>query len=317
LLPKLRKVSAEKRTEFELLVVTHIDSDHIAGTLELMEGRNIDFHAREVWFNGYRHLPDEAPDTLGPVQGERLTDAILKRRLPWNAAFGKAAVVAPATDKPPEIELEDGLTLTVLSPTSEDLARLKPIWEEEVTKAGLDPERPLGEPTPTDEGFTLLGGGPPDIEELAHQPFVEDTAPANASSIALFLEYQGRRLLLSGDAHPSVLKSALERVSPGRKLKLDACKLPHHGSKANVSPELLQALDCKTYLFSTNGAYFQHPDQEAVARVIRWGGPDVELVFNYRTKYNSMWENRQLLRGHGYGVRFPDPATEGMLCQWD
>src|SRR5262245_38687628 len=55
---KLRALGAQT-PPFELLVVTHIDADHIAGTLDLLEDRDMPFKASDVWFNGYRHLPDE------------------------------------------------------------------------------------------------------------------------------------------------------------------------------------------------------------------------------------------------------------------
>jgi glyoxylase-like metal-dependent hydrolase (beta-lactamase superfamily II) len=66
----LKAKLAEHRREIELVVVTHVDGDHITGILDLVTDETIDFRAKDIWFNGYRHLPDEAPTTLGPVQGE-------------------------------------------------------------------------------------------------------------------------------------------------------------------------------------------------------------------------------------------------------
>src|SRR4030095_9491426 len=111
----------EKDRRFELLMVTHIDADHIAGVLELLEDKEAGFQANDVWFNGYRHLPDENPDTLGPVQGEKLTDLLAKPGVSWNGAFGKGAVVVPAEGALPTVELEGGLSLTLLSPTASKL----------------------------------------------------------------------------------------------------------------------------------------------------------------------------------------------------
>jgi beta-lactamase superfamily II metal-dependent hydrolase len=312
--PKLRALPEDQR-ELELFVVTHIDADHIGGSLELLADEETRFRAKDVWFNGYRHLPHEAPDTLGPIQGERLTDLLVKPERRWNCAFDKAAVVVPPNGGLPRIELDGGLVLTLLSPTPDRLANLKDKWEEEVLKAGLDPNRPRPEEVESPEGFQLLGG-PPDVDELVRMPFSEDTAAANGSSIAMLAEYEGRRLLLAGDAHPSILKAGLDRFSPGGKIALDACKLSHHGSKSNVSPGLLRALDCKVYLFSTNGAYFKHPDREAVARVIKLGGPQPELTFNYRTDTNAIWDSKPLRDAHGYTVSFPTAQEAGATLQW-
>ena len=63
---------------FDLLVVTHVDCDHIGGVLTcLAEADPIPgFTIRDVWFNGYPHLMGGRVRTrlepMGPAQGERL-----------------------------------------------------------------------------------------------------------------------------------------------------------------------------------------------------------------------------------------------------
>lgn len=302
----------EKERRFELLVVTHIDADHITGILELLEDSETRFQAKDIWFNGYRHLPDEKPETLGPVQGETLTDLLVKR--PWNSEFKGAAVVVQADGNLPRLELEGGLVLTLLSPTPGKLADLKPEWEKEVRKAGLDPNQPRPGEVASPEGFELLGS--PDVEALAAEAFAEDTAKPNGSSIAMLAEFGGRRLLLTGDAHPGIMTAAIKRLAGGGRLAVDACKLPHHGSKSNVNRQFLQALDCKQWLFSTNGAHFRHPDRQSVARVIRWGGTQPELTFNYRTRYNDMWDGKPLREQYGYKVAYPASDAEGIVLEW-
>ena len=306
---KLRNLP-EKERRFELLMVTHIDADHIAGVLDLLEDQETGFQANDIWFNGYRHLPDEHPDTLGPVQGEKLTNLLVQPGMTWNGAFGKNAVVVPPDGSLPRMALDGGLVLTLLSPTPGKLAALKPSWLKEVHKAGLDPNAKRPEDVESAEGFELLVA--PNVDALAAETFSEDSAEANGSSIAVLAEFEGRRMLLTGDAHPSVLTAAIKRLGPG-KLAIDVCKLPHHGSKANVSRALLQALDCTRYLFSTNGAHFKHPDRQAVARVIKWGGAQSEITFNYRTKYNDMWESKLLREKHGYTTVFPASDKEGVM----
>lgn len=312
---KLEKLGDKERI-FELLVVTHIDGDHITGILDLLKDNEIGFRAKDVWFNGYRHLPDEEISTLGPVQGEMLTDYLVRPGIRWNAAFDKGAVVVPNSGQLPRRELEGNVYLTVLSPTLEDLARLKPKWEDEVVKAGLDPNAKRPEEVETAPEVELLDASLPDVDELCAIPFSEDNSEANGTSIALLLEFEGHRLLLAGDAHPSVVRDSVHRLQKG-KLHIAACKLPHHGSKANVAPGLLQSLDCKTYVFSTNGAYFKHPDREAVARVIKCGATNPELVFNYRSKFNSIWDNKALQEEYGYSACFPKAGSEGSVLTFE
>jgi hypothetical protein len=217
----------------------------------------------------------------------------------------------------PRKRFDGNLTLTLLSPTLGALAELKPKWEEEVMKAGLDPNTLRPEDMESGEGIQLLDGSLPDIEELSSLPFSEDGSEANASSIAMLLEFEGHRVLLAGDALPNTLASSLDRIRGGKKVSLAACKLPHHGSKANISRRLLETLDCNTYLFSTNGAYFKHPDQEAVARVVKWGGANLELVFNYRSKFNMVWANSNLMEEFKYTASFPRSGAEGTILRFD
>ena len=94
--------------------------------------------------------------------------------------------------------------------TSEN-ADLKPAWDKEVRKAGLDPSQPRPGEVESPEGFELLGA--PDVQALAAEPFSEDTAEANGSSIALLAEFEGHRLLLTGDAHPGVLTASVKRLA--------------------------------------------------------------------------------------------------------
>lgn len=316
--PKLLALPEAQR-HFELLIITHIDADHIKGVLELLQDADIGFQAKDIWFNGYRHLPDEAPDTMGAVQGEKLTALLVKPGVPWNATFKQRAVVVPADGPLPRVALPGGLVLTLLSPTAAKLAELKPKWEDAVRKAGLDPTVEIPQEVVTPEGFELLGI--PDVDALAGQPFVEDAAEANGSSVAVLAEFEGHSLLLTGDAHPGVLAAAIKRIEPGRldahgKLPVDAFKLPHHASKANVSRELLGALACRQYLVLTNGAHFGHPDLQAVARVIKWGGAQATLMFNYRTRFNDAWDSALLRQRHAYTATYPATESEGIALEW-
>jgi hypothetical protein len=289
---------------FELLVITHVDADHITGVLELIDSAS-DLKASfgDVWFNGYRHLPGSELEEFGPVQGEKLTTMLIEQQLPWNKAFEQKAV----TNLMPTVMLPGGMRLTLISPTAEELKKLKPVWAEECKKAGIDPAHP--EPIPHEVPPGLEGMGPIDVETLATRPFKSDGSETNGSSIALLTEFDGQTALLAGDAHPDVLLKGVSSVCETRavgKMKLDAFKLSHHGSKANINRELLEKVECKRYLFSTNGAKFRHPDREAVARVIKFGGKAPELIFNYRTEFNEVWRDVNLMEQYRYRVSYPN-----------
>jgi glyoxylase-like metal-dependent hydrolase (beta-lactamase superfamily II) len=82
--------------QLELLVVTHIDSDHIAGVLKLLHVDNPPV-PNDIWFNGYKHLfPKKSLVEMGAKQGEALTSLIKARGYPWNRSFKGKAVVRGA-----------------------------------------------------------------------------------------------------------------------------------------------------------------------------------------------------------------------------
>ena len=325
---QLIKDSAKDKIQFELFVITHVDADHIGGALELLRsfdrfGKKIEFG--DVWFNGWRHISD----TLGDMQGELVTDHLVKRKLPWNKAFGNAAVVVPPNGELPFHPLPGGLVLTVLSPTRTQLDALKERWYQTIT----DAKKTLGHVEDKEKYFEaprdLLGGAAPNVDDLLKEPFRPDRTVANGSSIALLAEYQDgkneKRCLLTGDAHVGVLMNSLRtlmkderRVKDGR-LVIDALKLSHHGSKKNVSKELLDLLQCSKFLFSTNGQQFKHPDPEAVARVVKYGrrddGPNPKLFFNYKSTFNKIWNEPGLPELHDYEVEYPPEGTEGLTVK--
>jgi metallo-beta-lactamase superfamily protein len=310
---RIESLPADER-RFELLVVTHVDSDHVAGVLELVRDDALGATYGDIWFNAWRHLPATLED-LGPVEGELLTQAILQRELAWNEAFDRAAVVVPDEGELPRAQLAGGLEITVLGPGLEQLAELRPRWLEAVVAAGLDPEVPIVEPAePPPPGLETLGTTP-DVAALAASPFKQDTAEANGSSIVLLLEHEGTSALLTGDAFPSVVLDGVTRLLAERdaeRLALDAFKVPHHGSRANLSPALLRALDCSRHLFSSNGTNTKHPHPEAVARTIDASGAGSTLHFNYSTRFNEAWADDELEEQHDYEALYPDEGASGL-----
>lgn len=292
------RLAADAALRLELFILTHIDGDHISGSIQLFAGDELSAtRVSDVWFNGWQHLASvpeapEADDSLGAKQGEFFSAVLAKKQIAWNAAFSGAAVVVPGDGPLPTCTLPGGMKLTLLSPDAAGLRALRARWKAELAKAKIRPgdldaamkllldDRAFD----TDE----LGGF--DVDKLAAAKFHEDDSETNGSSIAALAEYDGHRMLLTGDAPPSVVAAALRRhgVTDDSPLALDVLKLSHHGSKNNTSPELLALLDYRHVLVSTNGDRFHHPDAEALARVVH-GRNTVLLHFNYETAYTRPW----------------------------
>nr|NLI50659.1 hypothetical protein [Propionibacterium sp.] len=295
--------------DLELMVVTHIDNDHIQGALAMLEKRLVEPAIGDVWFNGFRHLPESPLESMGPVEGERLTSLIVDRGLPWNAhrTFNGHAVAVTDPTHPPVAVLPGGLSCTVLSPGPAQLQALRPKWLPAVQEANLDPAALLPEEELPPPG-RLERMGAPDLDALAAQKTPVDTTEANGSSIALLAAWAGRRALLAGDAHPDVLLAALDAwLGPDATLDVDLFKLPHHGSKANVTNALIARVRARCYVFSSSGeGRSQHPNDQAVARVIVNSTGERTLAFNYRNPRTQVWDDATLKDERGYATCYPD-----------
>ena len=312
LVEKVKALPAGSRT-LELLVVTHVDADHIAGVLKFLETPQLGLTVREIWFNAYKHLLEKKDETFGPAQGETLSADIVAGKVPWNTKFKGRAVKVPDKGPLPVKKLDGGLQLVVLGPTNEKLRILKPVWIEACKEAGIKPGKPKKRPRPPG----LEPFGPINVDTLADVKFKEDGTEANGSSIILLLRYDGMSILLAADGHPTVMEAGLERLSGNKRLKLDAYKVAHHGSKNNMTRSLLERLDCSRYLLSSNGAIYRHPDREAVARILKFGksgNRPTQLVFNFKTKFTSVWDSAALKQKWNYATTFPASGKSGLVA---
>jgi hypothetical protein len=267
----------------ELLVITHIDSDHIAGVIELLEKNPPWLSFGDIWFNGDAQLSQ----LLGTDEGDRLSE--LLRGKPWNCAFGGMAVgVADDETLPlPTYDFIGGLKVTILGPTRERLSALADVWASLV-----DYIEGATEESAAFARADILGREDPWPPEPVTPSSDLDASIPNGSSIALLLEQGSRTLLLSGDAFATDLERAVARLRAERRLSrlsIGGFKLPHHGSQGNVTRALLEQLSCEHYLFSTNGGRYHHPDHPAIMRVLAYSKLRPSLHFNYATPKTLLW----------------------------
>jgi beta-lactamase superfamily II metal-dependent hydrolase len=291
---------------FELAIVTHIDADHIDGSLILLQDHDLGLSIDDVWFNGWPQVSAaegaaEAPSgdgERGALQGEFLTQLLADR--PWNTIAGGHAVTRDL-DRP--IALPGGAQLTVLSPTPVELDLLRREWRATVSKAGFGPGegaaiaarlQQRGRYDPPEEPLVAERGEPGE-RGPAPSKLGSDRAVANGSSIAVLLEVEGKRLLLGGDAHSRVMVDALSGLADRfgtSTVNVDVFKLAHHGSAGNITRELLDLLCCDRFVVSTNGDHFRHPDAEAIELL---GRPDAAtrptVYFNYLSKTTHRWSD--------------------------
>lgn len=290
---------------FELIVLSHVDADHIEGLVRLFAESPLPFTVDEVWFNGWRQM-NQAHGLLGALQGEFLSALLVERASgAWNA--NSPPWLVPSSGTLPTRTLDGGMKLTFLSPNPAKLDKMAKAWKHAIQKEGFSPGdlkaawKALAKRKKFLPKKGLLGTTP-NLDALLKKQFLRDDATPNGSSIALLAEYEGKSILLLADAHPDLVASSIQRLCQERgtdRLRLDAVKVAHHGSKHNTSVALLKLLESPRYLVSTNGDQFRHPDKECIARVLKFGKPR-QLYFNYESKHTKPWLTPAAQKRYGY-----------------
>lgn len=294
------------RRHIDLFVVTHIDHDHIGRVAQLLDDRELNLHFGDIWFN--------APPrrrTRGVAEGQSLAEILGGREagLPWNRAWDGGAALAGGVWRAGDA---DAPQLTLLSPTQVELDKLYRTWAKELLRLKAK-EGELAEP---EQARTR--GAQPTLEALAARASATDAAVANGSSIAFLLEHRGASALLLADAFPGVLVQAIRALVELRngsgQLVVDAVKLSHHGSRANVTTALMESIRGQHFIFSTDNSRFRHPNDEAVARVILQSKQPT-LWFNYDTPHNRRWTGPEFTARYGHRAMYPEGTGAGVALR--
>lgn len=155
-----------------------------------------------------------------------------------------------------------------------------------------------------------------EVAKLADEPVRRDRSAQNRSSIAVLLQYDGTRILLAGDLPDDELVAAIRELlqqTGEQPLRLDAMLVPHHGSRTSMSRQLLELIDCRRFLVSTDGSKFEHPDPESIARIVTNTASPTELMFNHRTPQTIIWDDPELRERFGYTTTFPTDPAGGLV----
>ena len=104
------------------------------------------------------------------------------------------------------------------------------------------------------------------------KPDREDTSKTNRASIAFVWELGDKKILLLGDASSEIVITGIKaykeknQIPLNEKIYFDAIKVPHHGSDANLSKELLKHIDSPNWIFC--GCTSSAPHLHAIVNII-------------------------------------------------
>lgn len=290
-----------------LLVVSHIDEDHILGILDLTReliraGDDGDLplvRVQQLWHNSFDDIVKPVPaavaevdtavkaaaasqplpphfqniqaDTLAVIasvgQGRTLRADAQRLAIVVNSGFIDAQIIAPRGSVLSK-NAGAGLTLTIVGPRQEQFDALQNDWAKKIAD-----KKKKG---------TLK---PAEVMEAAAAEFVDESV-YNLSSIVILAECGGKSMLLTGDGRGDYVIQALEESGlkkKGKPLSVDVVKVPHHGSWRNLDDQFFEEVVGEHYVFSANGRD-GNPDKPSLESLLRTrpkGGYTVYLT-NHR-----------------------------------
>ncbi|WBV58905.1 MBL fold metallo-hydrolase [Chryseobacterium daecheongense] len=264
----------EKKEILDLVILTHIDDDHIDGFLKWF-GKDKDAiqYIKEVWFNSGRAIKKYLNDVKSEVDSlkfkETTTLTSVKQGVDFENYIRDCGVWDERIIAQKDILNWNNISFQILSPGKEKLGKLLKEWHKKKPESLLDTSRK------TDYSKTLK-------QLIEEDSFEEDDDPYNGSSIAFILKRDEENFLLLGDSHPSEVLIELDCLGydENNKLSVDMIKLSHHGSKKNNPIEIFKIVDADKYIISTNGDTHNHPDKATIARIVAVN-PEAKIYFNY------------------------------------
>ena len=248
----------------DLVINTHPDIDHISGLIRLFEEEGLTIK-KLIMNRPWR----DSNITADYFYDGRITDNSVNKRMTeaFNYAFQlEQAAIAKIGENNiihPVVGNVYFDCLTILGP-SKNLYRTK-LLESDKT------------PTTIDDSLTNFFSRT--VKKLVRyirgfMPWKnEDTTPINETSIVSLLCLPDKNYLLTGDAGRNCLGEALDYKSTSNSIayqSISVMQLPHHGSRKNVSPDLIQRVGAKEYIISCppNGLESHHPSRRMVNMVL-------------------------------------------------
>ncbi|QQR78513.1 MAG: MBL fold metallo-hydrolase [Candidatus Moraniibacteriota bacterium] len=249
----------------DAVIASHLHNDHISGLSEVLEGLTVG--------KLIVHCPWDYTKTIQKMTNTTVTQEGLKKYL--EKSLGTLSTLTDlASEKGIPIvqpfageEIHDGLY--VLGPTKEYYQLL-------LANFGVTPE--VKEEHKIEQFIGAVKEAVSWVAEALHIETLSDdypdTCPENNSCLVLLLVVDGKRFLFTGDAGKEGLGRAIDFAEErGVSLnKIDFLDVPHHGSKRNLGPTLLNRLmPLPAFISCPLQGDPKHPSRKVVNALIRRG----------------------------------------------
>lgn len=292
-------------SRINLMVLTHIDSDHIGGLIKFIKYPLFNpKYVERYWFNSKNIKFTIIGDNISRGQAKTFEELLISRgdiKDKWTED-----IFVGSKPKMPE-----GISIEIVSPSQEILDDLYKNWPD----LSKEYQQKLQDLNISAASFSQLSRG-----SLPNLVKADDTPDKtirqdifNSSSIAFILRTFDMSVLFLGDAHPHFIEETLasKGYSVDNKLTVDFVKISHHGSKNNTTNALLDIIECDKFVISTNGGNSKHthPDRETIARIIH----HPERVNSEYSKKRTIYLNHPLTSMELKAGKFfhPDDLTDG------
>ena len=234
--------------QLDYLMLTHGDEDHVEYIDEVIEAYDVD----NIFMPDVKSVPsgtsssDKYQDQIDALSRDKL--ALFNDPDTLSSNVYAECFIAALTEPDCNIYLN-------VDPDENTNAIV-------ITDDGVqDPDAP-----DTDATYRLTFYCP--TQEYYDESNLGSAEKKNAISPIGILEYNGFRLVLTGDSNEINEPTFVERV--GGNLDCDVLKVGHHGSETSSTEEFLDAIDCEYAVISCNaeGNTFYHPRQTTLDRFV-------------------------------------------------
>ena len=296
---KNRQLESQQPLPVDVLMVSHVDDDHIRGILDLTRELRAAAGAplvqvQSLWHNSFDDIIGNDPAELtASVTAQFGAASVNGGSLPAGAG---SDLLPGGTEE--EQEIAESALLVLASVAQGHTLRGDAETLGWTLNAEHDGKLIVAAKDPVDlgNGLKLTVAGPmlEALKELQkkHNEWLEerkrkkkksneaalaayvDESVANLSSIVVLAECEGKRVLLTGDARGDKVLEGLEEtglLAKGRTLHVDLLKVPHHGSSNNLDDDFFERITADHYVFSGDGKH-GNPERESMEMLLKARG---------------------------------------------